>query len=260
MRSGRRVNYDQIASTYDRRFEVGGMRATAAALLALADDLRARRILEVGCGTGRWLADLRPATDQLYGLDLSTGMLSRARERDEQLRLVRGRAGQLPFPTAVFDLVYCVNAIHHFDEPRAFVFEARRLLRPRGTLAVVGMDPHGCREHWYLYKYFRGTYETDLARFPSWGTVLDWAAAAGFEQVSWRVVEHIDDPKVGWAVLEDRFLRKDATSQLTLLTDEAYAEGLRRIRTALEAADATGKQLIFPSDILIGMVVGRVSG
>jgi hypothetical protein len=83
-------------------------------------------------------------------------------------------------------------------------------------------------------------------------------AKAGFGRVEWQVAERLLDHKVGRAVLEDPFLRKEATSQLTLLTDEAYAAGLRRIRAALETAEAAGKQLRFPVDIPIGMVVGWV--
>jgi SAM-dependent methyltransferase len=187
-------------------------------------------------------------------------MLSKAKERDAGLRPIRGRAGRLPFPTAAFDLAFCVNAIHHFVEQRRFVFEARRLLRSSGALAVVGMDPHGRRDHWYVYDTFDSTYQTDLERFPSWGEVMDWMTAAGFGQVAWRVVERINDPKFGREVLDDPFLRKESTSQLALLTDDAYAEGLHRIRAALDTADETGEQLVFRSDILMGMVVGQVLG
>jgi SAM-dependent methyltransferase len=212
----------------------------------------------VGCGTGRWLADLRPLTQQLYGLDFSGGMLAQARRRDGRLHLIQGRGGRLAFAAATFDLLYCVNAIHHFDGQRAFVFEARRLLRPGGALAVVGMDPHSGQDRYYLYHYFEGVFETDLARFPSKGMVLEWMAAAGFAQVEWRVVERILDHKVGRAALDDPFLHKDTTSQLTLLSDAAYAAGLRRIEAALEAAEDAREQLIFPVDISIGMLTGRV--
>jgi ubiquinone/menaquinone biosynthesis C-methylase UbiE len=253
-----RVDYDKIAPTYDRRFEGNGMPGVAASLLELARQLGAERVLEVGCGTGRWLADLHEITAHLHGLDLSAGMLSKAQDRSKLLRLVRGRADRLSFPASSFDLVYCVNAIHHFDQQREFVFEARRLLRSGGALAVIGMDPHDRREGYYLYRFFHGAYETDLVRFPSWGTVLDWMALAGFEQVTWRVAERIYDQKVGRSVLEDPFLDQSATSQLTLLSDEAYAEGIARIRAAVEAAEAVGEQEIFPVDILIGMVVGWV--
>jgi SAM-dependent methyltransferase len=201
---------------------------------------------------------LRATAVQLYGLDLSMGMLNRARSRDRQLYLVRGRAGQLPFPAASFDLVYCVNALHHFDQQRAFVVEAQRLLRPGGALAIIGMDPHGRRADWYVYQFFSGTFATDLGRFPSWGTVLDWMVAIDFERITWQVVDRISDPKVGEAVLKDPFLAKNATSQLALLSDDAYAAGLTRIREALDAAQQAGRQLVFDSEILIGMLVGWV--
>jgi ubiquinone/menaquinone biosynthesis C-methylase UbiE len=256
--SARQVDYDRIAPTYDRRYEGDGMRGTGAALVALVADLGAQWVLEVGCGTGRWLADLHSVSAYLYGLDLSAGMLAQARGRDARLHLVRGRAGQLPFPAGAFDLVYCVNALHHFHLQRRFVFEARRLLRPGGALGVVGMDPHGRREHYYIYRYFDGTYETDLARFPSWSTVQDWMRAASFERVECRMVDRILDHKVGAQVLDDPFLHKDATSQLALLTDAAYGAGLDRIRMAIAAAEAAGEQLVFPVDIPIAMLVGRV--
>jgi ubiquinone/menaquinone biosynthesis C-methylase UbiE len=219
----------------------------------------AERILEVGCGTGHWLASLRPVSGQLYGLDLSAGMLAQAGQRQTPLALIRGRAGQLPFPDRCFDLIYCVNAIHHFQQQRAFVFEARRLLRSGGMLAVVGMDPRAHRDRWYIYDYFEGTYETDLARFPSWGTVLDWMAAADFERVEWRWVERIVDQKQGRAVFDHPFLKKDSCSQLALLTDEAYAVGLDRIEAAVASAEAVGETVMFPTDLLLAMLVGWVS-
>ena len=44
MRSGRQVDYDQLAHTYDRRFAEGGVRATSVVLSTLARDLKARRV------------------------------------------------------------------------------------------------------------------------------------------------------------------------------------------------------------------------
>jgi len=97
-----------------------------------------------------------------------------------------------------------------------------------------------------------------LGRFPSGGTVLDWMVAAGFARVEWCLAEHIVHQHVGRAVLADPILQKHGTSQLALLTDEAYAAGLGRIETALAEAEAAGKTLVFPVDISLTMVTGRV--
>jgi hypothetical protein len=81
---------------------------------------------------------------------------------------------------------------------------------------------------------------------------------SGFQNITWRVAEHIVEPKVGRKVFADPFLEKNATSQLVLLSDEAYEAGLRRIQAAVEAAEAAGEQEIFAVDIPIGIVVGRL--
>jgi ubiquinone/menaquinone biosynthesis C-methylase UbiE len=266
------VDYDTLAPTYNQRFADDNDRpATARALIDLARNLGAQSILEVGCGTGRWLAELHTITDQCYGLDPSKGMLAQARDRvtgdrvagdrvagirKMQLRLTRGRGEVLPFPDATFDLVYCVNAIHHMDRQQTFIQEARRVLRDDGALAVIGMDPHIGWETWYVYDYFPGTYETDLARFPSWETVLDWMRAAGFRQTERRLVERIIDHKTSATVLDDPFLQKHTSSQLALLSDAAYAAGVQQIKDTVAEAQTAGKTLIFPTELVMEMVWG----
>ncbi len=70
------VNYDRIASTYNRRFEPDVERpGIARALGQLAREGPALDVLEVGCGTGHWLAQLGREGCQPTGLDLSIGML-----------------------------------------------------------------------------------------------------------------------------------------------------------------------------------------
>jgi hypothetical protein len=88
--------------------------------------------------------------------------------------------------------------------------------------------------------------------------VLDWMVASGLEGIELQPAERILDHKRGRAVLADPFLQKDSCSQLALLTDEAYAAGLKRIEAALAAAEAAGETLTFPTDLLLDMLVGQV--
>jgi ubiquinone/menaquinone biosynthesis C-methylase UbiE len=248
------VDYDRIAPSYNQRYGENRRSGTATALISLVCDLQAERVLEVGCGTGHWLAELKPHVPDVFGLDLSTGMLRQARETGPT-GLVRGRGGMLGLAPDSLDLVYCVNAIHHFAQPRAFVAEARRLLRPGGVLAVIGMDPRAEPE-WYVFHYFDEVYETDLERFPSWGTIVDWMVASGFSDIACRVVDRYTDPKFGRAVLDDPFLKKDSCSQLALLSDDAYARGVRRIEAALDEAETAGIELVFQVDTELEMLTG----
>lgn len=268
---GRFVNYDQVAPTYNRRFSNQKDHPIAASLIELVRESNSRMVLEIGCGTGRWLADLQAAQicplAGLYGLDRSAGMLAEAYDRRLGLQIVQGMAECLPFPAGSFDLIYCVNALHHFSQPDQFVHQAFRLLCPGGQLVVIGMDPRNfsqrpgrpARACWYVYEYFEGTLATDLLRFPSWGQILDWMTGAGFESADLQPVETVRDTKIGAAIWSDPFLEKNSTSQLILLTDEAYQTGLDKIRSALAKSTAANQTITFPVDLLIDRLVARKS-
>src|SRR5262249_32615783 len=154
----RRVDYDTIAPTYDERYASPFGEAQHTIPAALRELLRpdlSNRVLEVGCGTGFWLGSFS-ADDQIFGIDLSIPMLNTARKRHPAVAC--GMAEHVPFPAGAFEVVYCVSAFHHFVGKETFIHEARRILDSGGMLAIIGMDPHGRRDHWYIYDYFKGTF------------------------------------------------------------------------------------------------------
>jgi SAM-dependent methyltransferase len=248
------VNYNAVAPNYNARYAQNPLAGVARDLRALVAQSGARDVLEVGCGTGRWVIELQPLVRRIAGLDFSFGMLQQAQAQDAGLLLMNGDANHLPFPSASFDLVLSVNALQHYADQRAFISEARRLLRAGGALAIVNLDPHIGRDRWYLYDYFEGVQTADLQRFPSNGALLDWMLAAGFTRTEWRVAEHIQQEFVGRAVLENPFTQKHGSSQLAMLSDAAYTAGLNRLRTAI--AEANGTQPIFVTDQWLTLLIG----
>src|SRR5688572_30801723 len=141
-----KVDYEAAAAVYDRRYREGGPSELVAFVRARCAEAAGRPILEVGCGTGRWLLEAAAAHPCVVGIDPSPAMLSRARERVATAHLLRGRAEQLPLPPGVFGLVLCIFAQHHFDDPWQSVAEAARVLAPGGRLAVVALAPHHGRD------------------------------------------------------------------------------------------------------------------
>jgi len=252
-----RLNYDQIAPEYNQRYPDSQPWQRGQALLNLASNLKAENILEVGSGTGFWLNMLHQVTPQLYGLDFSAGMLSHAAKQPAPIKLTRGTAVHLPYQNGIFDLLYCVDAIHHFGDHRAFIREASRVLKKGGALAVIGHDPHEAeRSSWYIYDYFDGVYETDLRRYPSGKSIVSWMNADGFQNVTVQEVERIVNIHVGEGVFNDPFIKHTATSQLALLSAERYQIGLGKIKEALKQARAGNDRIIFRSQISVKMFLG----
>jgi SAM-dependent methyltransferase len=246
------LDYDNIAPEYNQRYTSSPLPERADALINLIQQVNARRILEVGCGTGFWLDTFSSMVDGVYGLDYSLGMLEQAKHRPSPLVLLRGDAIHLPYQDDFFDLLYCVDAIHHFRKPDKFISEAFRVLRPGGALAVVGSDPHGGDATWYVYDYFEEVLETDLQRFPSESEILTWMREEGFQNISSKGVEHISEVHFSADVFNDPFLKKNSCSQLALLSDEAYQAGLEKIKAAV----AREEQVVFRNELFIKMFTG----
>ncbi|HEV8392960.1 MAG TPA: class I SAM-dependent methyltransferase [Vicinamibacterales bacterium] len=101
----------------------------------------ASRVLDVGCGDGMLSADLVDAgVRQVVGLDADQPVLDRARALHEGkgIQWVRGNVLEVAFGLESFDGVVCVAALHHMDARQALMRFAQ-LVRPGGTVAVVGL-------------------------------------------------------------------------------------------------------------------------
>jgi ubiquinone/menaquinone biosynthesis C-methylase UbiE len=243
-----RVDYEPVAESYDQRRTDGSFSLIQAALHTLALELNARRILDLGCGTGRSLegvAEDLESAPLCVGLDLSAAMLAQARAFNPSYRLVQATAPAPPFLPATFDVILSLHAFHHFPDKEQVVRSTYELLRPGGVLAIVNFDPREIENDWYVYDYFDGVYETDLARFPARRELEDLLCQSGFMGVQSPIAQDMDFTTTGRAVLDSYFLQKSACSQLLLLSDEAYAAGLARIRAAIAEAEARGEQLPF---------------
>ena len=112
---------------------------------AVADGMR---ILDAGCGTGGTLAALDAAFDDLslVGVNIDPRELAAARRRlrarrGGEIELIEGDACAMPLPDGGFDLVLAVESILLFPSRRRFFGEARRVLRPGGSLLVVDFLP-----------------------------------------------------------------------------------------------------------------------
>jgi ubiquinone/menaquinone biosynthesis C-methylase UbiE len=251
-----RVEYDEIAQVYDQRYvgnDYHGIEKTLSGLVRGRD-----RVLEVGCGTGRWLDVMRGWGCTVVGLDPSAQMLYVARERIDGGYLARGCAEALPFEAGSCDAVVVVNALHHFDDPARFAKEAMRVLRPGGVVATIGLDPGQGADSWYIYDYFNDVRESDCERYPSCDLIRGLLKAAGFEQATTSLAQRMKRTVDARSYLERGEGAKHTTSQLVLLSDEAYSEGLEQIWRDIRGAEEQGQSLTLRGDLHLYVTSGRV--
>jgi SAM-dependent methyltransferase len=252
----RRVDYDDIAQTYDRRYQENDYSGVQMALDAFVGKHVKQCVLEVGCGTGHWLRSFESIGIRATGLDPSTQMLAYAKTQSPRAALVRGSAERLPFASESFDRVFCINALHHFQDKVAFSTEAMRVLRSSGLMMTVGLDPHAGVDQWYIYEYFDHVSEIDRRRYPSSSQIREWMRAAGFTDCVTREIQHLPVRLEARAALEQGRLGKNVTSQLGVLTDEEYRQGIARVREAIETAEVRGESLFLSADLRLYATFG----
>lgn len=103
-------------------------------VLGLAPLGAGARVLDAGCGNGRYLAELRRRGIEAAGCDLSPGML---RSAGHPRRLLQADVGALPFAGGSFDVAIAAHVLYHVDDPGVAARELRRVLRGGGTLLAV---------------------------------------------------------------------------------------------------------------------------
>lgn len=130
----RTASFDFHAARYDAWFDEH-QAAYLSELLALRPFVPLHgRGLEIGVGTGRFAAPLGVQ----MGVDPSSAMLSYTRARG--IEVAQARAEALPFADDTFDHALLVTTLCFVDSPSAVLREARRVLRPGGTLVIGFID------------------------------------------------------------------------------------------------------------------------
>jgi SAM-dependent methyltransferase len=219
-----RTDYEALAARYAMHRRVHP--EVLACLSALLN--QAARVLEVGCGTGTYICALRELVGcDCVGLDPSAAMLEKLRGRACEVQALQASAAQLGLPDQSFDLVFSVDAVHHFVNRGAAFDEMFRVLKRGGRICTATDSEWAIRHRVPLALYFPETIDVELGRYPSIDAPSSEMRTAGFDSPTQQMVEQSYD-------LTDASPYRDRVfSSLLGITEESFQRGLERLEAAL---------------------------
>jgi ubiquinone/menaquinone biosynthesis C-methylase UbiE len=143
-----RQYYDAFSADYERergQNDPGGYHELLDELEAgyVRRFARSRDVLEVGCGTGLVMLRLREFARSVRGVDLSPGMLEKAKQRGLDVTL--GSATELPFESDSFDVTCSFKVLAHVPEIERALAEMARVTRPGGMVLAEFYNPFSVR-------------------------------------------------------------------------------------------------------------------
>ena len=223
-----REHFDAIATRYD------ALRAQlfepALELLVGEGDLSGRRVLDLGCGTGRFAAALAERHGcTVVGVDPSAAMLAIARARTAAVTWLDGCAESLPLGDGAVERAFMQTVVHLVDDRAAALAELRRVVVADGVVAILTVDPAGAPRFW-MADVLPSYAAIDTARFPAPDSLVRELRAAGFPSA--RVIP---------APMRLRYTREEAAhllrerfaSSLAHMSDDEIEAGARRAEREL---------------------------
>jgi ubiquinone/menaquinone biosynthesis C-methylase UbiE len=232
------VNYETIAREYARH-----RKANPEVLRSLVEKTgitSSSTVLEVGCGTGNYIAALERAIGcTCWGIDPSANMLATASGKSPTIRLQTGKAEQLEVADKSFDLIFSVDVIHHVSDQAAFFREAFRALRPGGRVWTVTDSEEIIRHRQPLAVFFPEMIEVELQRYPSVAEMRRLMEEAGFRNLAEAVVEF------PFQVTDVAAYRDKAFSSLHFISADAHRRGVERMEQELKLGPIQGNSRYF---------------
>ena len=130
--------WNDVADVYAELMDAWGLTVgpAGAAILDAADVRQGRDVLDVATGPGSLAGLALERGANVVGIDIAESMVQLARRRHPTAAFHVGAAESLPLPDSSYDAVVSAWGLPHFADHAAFFAEARRVLRPGGTIAL----------------------------------------------------------------------------------------------------------------------------
>jgi SAM-dependent methyltransferase len=247
------MDYDKtnIAAVYDsgRSYDPGVMQEWLDHLSAHVSKDGVSRIVDLGCGTGRFTEALFGLFDaDVVGIDPSEKMLEQARAKTSRstVSFKRGTGENLPLDENSADMVMMSMVYHHLPDPQRTARECHRILRDGGHVCIRNSTLDAIESFPYL-RFFNGIRSIIKEQSISRSQIKSDFGDAGFRAVIHKAVAHPLAPD--WSSYADK-LAKRADSFLARLPDEDFQAGITALRAYAEHVDA-GDSLTMDVDFFV---------
>lgn len=231
-------NYERLAKEYGkhRSAHEGAVQELVSGAMLGPES----RVLEIGAGTCNYVAAVREAVRcRCWAVEPAVAMREIAHARGLDVEMSAGKAEELPFEAGSFDFAFCVNVIHHVADRPALFREAFRVLDEGGTLCVATESHDMIRARLVHATHFPEIVDLDIARYSGIEELRDMAKAAGFR--GWRETHVIAEVVVESAEIYEA----KAFSSLHLISEEAFARGIARLKADLARGPLRATQPVF---------------
>ncbi|MCI2435859.1 methyltransferase domain-containing protein [Candidatus Acetothermia bacterium] len=223
-----------VQEEFDRQAERWVRRALSANEITLLERIAQAaeisendRVLDVACGTGLVSFALAPRAAEVVGVDISGGMLAKARQLRHQrgvrnVHFALAEAEHLPAPAESFDAVVCRLGIHHFVQPDVQVREMARVLKKEGRLVIVDTISSEDQQQAELHNALERLRDPTHVRMLSLSELTDLVARTGL-----RVLEAQVHPQ-----------ERDYDQWMDVINEPIRIENLKVVMAALARAGA----------------------
>jgi SAM-dependent methyltransferase len=218
--------YTETSKAYDQTRAPLGLDIAFGNMVLNSKPICEQDLLDLGCGTGTFLAEAMKKVRSCTGLEYNDGMLEEAMKNVPGVKLLQGSGDALPFEDKSFDVVTINQVVHHFPNDDGFAFlqrcvkEVARVLRPGGCVIISTSAPEQQRDGFWWLSLFPGSSAAICSRFPPIDIFVRFLEDAGLKVGANGITR-----PTRTLMAEQAYLDKYGRDVLAMAQDPAYRSG-----------------------------------